>query len=448
MVGTQKAIALLLLAPLADGFRVRPKKMQAKKQVSTGDRVVGPSAETLNQEKLKRFVDASRELGRSMPRTQVSVSNLPSCQLSESDCSIGGMSGATLVYTDSADSLCMNGDPFAFLVKPGRSDKLHFYFPGGGACWQGSSSNGELCIKSLQEGIDAAGLGSGVTSDRADNFMADYTFVAPAYCDGGAYVTNSTLDGQPQTGYVNTRFAADWAKANTDGNLASLVISGSSAGALGTMAWSHLLLSEFQYSKASVIVDSYMGIFPSGTQGPTIKNFGCCNLPIFADFRAECEAETSNIQDVFAFAMQSHPGVAFSVIQAKGDLVQIGFYAAIAITFGRLDIILANSLFKRSNSIKERYDGYPNFVHFIVDGDSHTFLQSDGFFAATVTGADGSGGDGGKPTLANWANTLVEHQPVQSACNGPLERNGGNRFLFKNTKYCYEELFPKTLNTR
>jgi len=447
MVGAQKAVALLITATaIVDGFRVKPKKRQAKTQVIAQDSAGDP--EDQGQEMLRRFVDASRELGKSLPREQLSVESLPHCRLSESDCSIGEMSGATLVFTDSADSRCLNGDPFAFLVNPGRSDKLLFYFPGGGACWKGSSSNAELCTQSLADGLGAAGFGAGVSDPRAENPFGDFTFVAPAYCDGGAFISNSTLSGKPQNGFVNTNFAVDWAKRNLDQTLSAFAISGSSAGALGTMAWSHYLLSNFQYNKASVIVDSYMGVFPPGTQGPTIKNFGSCNLPIFADFRAECEAGTSNIQDVYDFAIQSHPRVAFSMIQPKGDLVQIAFYAAIAISFGRLDLVFSTGLYERSNAIKQRFDRHPNFVHFIVDGGGHTYFGGGNFYTATVTGDNGNGGDGGKPTLATWTGALLEHQPVQSACNGPLQRNGGNNWLFKNTRYCFEELFPKTLSMR
>jgi len=440
MAVVQKAASLLLLTAVAEGFRVKPKKKserQEKKQVASQDLVIDQS------EVIGRFVEASRELGRSMPKTEFSTESLPQCHLSQSDCKIGGMSGATLVYTDSDNSRCLNGDPFAFLVKPGRSDKLLFYFPGGGACWKGKNSNGNLCIQSLEEGLSAAGLGSGVTEDRADNSFADFTFVAPAYCDGGAFVSNSSLEGRPQNGYTNTNFAVEWAKRNLDETLAYFSIAGSSAGALGTMAWSHYLLSTFQYKKASAIVDSYMGVFPSGTQGPTIKNFGSCNLPIFTDFREECEAGTSNIQDIFDFAIEKHPTVAFSAIQPKEDLVQRAFYAAIAITFGRLSLLPGTGLYKSSNSMKHRFDRHPNFVHYIIDGSGHTFLHASSFYTTHVTG---SKGDGGKASLASWTQALVDHQPVESLCNGPLQKNGGNAWLFKNTRYCFEELFPKTLS--
>jgi len=279
------------------------------------------------------------------------------------------------------------------------------------------------------------------------NLFRDYTLVSPPYCDGGAFVANTTLSGKPQYGYQNTRFAADWAKRNLDQTLANFVFGGSSAGALGTMAWAHELLSTFQYSKATAIIDSYMGVFPEGTQGPTIKTFGACSLPIFAHFRDECEAERANIQDVFDYAMYMHPTVAFSIIQPKWDIVQRLFYAAIAFSYLDLDLYINPvSFYEETNVLMQRYSRYHNFVFYYVDGPFHTFLQMDFYYSATVTGFTGLLGSGGKPTLANWTNALIEHQPVQSACNGPLERNGGNNVVLRNTRYCYDALYPKTLS--
>jgi len=445
MVAAQKPVALLLLLiAIVDAFRVRPQRRN-KKQVNTQE-TQDPAADPVEvdqEEMIRRFTVASREMGKSMHPDQLSIESLPSCRLGQSNCNIGDMSGATLVYTDDDNSRCLNGDPFAFIVKPGRTDKLMFYFPGGGACWQGSKSQADLCTDTLQDGLSNAGLGSGISNGRADNNFRDFTFVAPAYCDGGAYVSNTTLGNKnrPQTGYLNVKYAADWAKRNLDSRLSRFAIAGSSAGALGTMAWSDVMLTDFQYEKATVVVDSYMGVFPSGTQGPTIKNFGACNSPLFANFRSTCEAGNSNIQDVFDYTIQKHPNVAFSMIQPKGDIVQIGFYAAIAVTFGRLDIILANTMYERTNTIMKRFSRHDNFVHFHIDGAAHTFLQTDKYFSQTTGGR-------GSPTLAGWTGELVEHQPVSSACNGPLQKNGGNGFIFKNTKYCYKELYPEALKVR
>jgi len=388
--------------------------------------------------KVQVFTETALALGKSMPSNNFQATNNGECRLSQSDCNIGSMTGTTVVYTDDDNSKCLNGDGFAFVVKPGALDKLLLFFPGGGACWKGSSSEAELCTTDLQGGLGAAGVGSGVSEDRENNGFAGWTFVAPAYCDGGAFVSNSSLSGKPQNGYLNTKYAVDWAKANLNQNLANFAIAGSSAGALGTMAWSNYLLNTFQASKAVVIVDSYMGIFPSGTQGPTIKNFGACNLPIFADFKEACEAETVTIQDVFDFAIEQHPAVAFSMIQPKEDLVQIGFYAAIALTFGRINLLTGNSLYEAANGQKARYDRHDNFVTYIVDGNGHTFMASGSWYSTNT-------GDNSKPSMVDWANGLIEHQG-ESHCNGPLQRNGGNAWLFKNTNYCFRDIFPKSLS--
>jgi len=438
MVSQKKAVTFLLLGAVAEGFRVKPKRKVAAKEWS---KQVTNEEPTIDDEvKMQIFTQAALELGRSMPSNSFKVSNTAECRLSQSDCNIGSMNGATVVYTDDDNSRCLNGDGFAFLVKPGAPDKLLFFFPGGGACWKGSASNGELCTKDLTGGLGVAALGSGVFSEnRTTNGFADWTFVAPAYCDGGAFVSNTTLSGKPQNGYINTNYAVEWAKRNLNQNLANFAIAGSSAGALGTMAWSSYLLDTFQASKAAVIVDSYMGVFPSGTQGPTIKNFGACNLPIFAPFKDACDREEVTIQDVFDFAIEQHPSVAFAMIQPKEDLVQRAFYAAIALTFGRISILGGTGLYEASNGQKARYDRHDNFVHYIVDGTGHTFMASDSWYSTNT-------GDSSKPSMADWANGLIEHQPTSSECNGPLQKNGGDAWLFKNTRYCFQELFPKSLS--
>jgi len=430
------AVSFLFLGAVTEGFRVKPKRKVAAKDWSKQVTDEEPAIDA--EVKLKVYTDAALELGKSMPSNDFVAANNAECRLSQSDCNIGSMSGATVVYTDDDNSRCLNGDGFAFLVKPGALDKLLFFFPGGGACWKGSASNGELCTQDLAGGLGAAGLGSGVTENRADNGFADWTFVAPAYCDGGAFVSNSTLSGQRQDGYVNTNYAVQWAKQNLNANLANFAIAGSSAGALGTMAWSNYLLNTFQANKAVVIVDSYMGVFPSGTQGPTIKNFGTCNLPIFANFRGACEREEVTIQDVFDSAIEQHPAVAFSAIQPKEDTVQRAFYAAIALSFGRFALLGGPALYEASNDIKGRFDRHPNFVHYVVDGSAHTFMAGASWYDANT-------GDGSKPSMVDWANGLIEGQ-ASSECNGPLLRNGGSGGWFANTNYCFEDLFPKTLS--
>merc|ERR1711920_202709 len=139
----------------------------------------------------------------------------------------------------------------------------------------------------------------------------------------------------------------------------------------------------------------------------------------FANFRAECEAENSNIQDVFDFA--------------------------IALSFANFRLYMSTTAFyEETNKMLQRYNRHPNHVHYYVDGGFHTFLWFPAHYTATVTGALGLG-DAGRPRLDAWVNSLIEHEPVLSQCNGDLERNGGENLIFKHTRYCDRALHPKAL---
>merc|ERR1719232_320663 len=125
MFAQKKSVTLLLLGAVAEGFRVKPKKKVAAKEWSKQVTSEEPVIE--DEVKLQIFSQTALELGRSMPSKDLAVSNTGECHLSKSDCNIGSMSGPTIVYTDDDNSRCLNGDGFAFLVKPGAPDKLLFF---------------------------------------------------------------------------------------------------------------------------------------------------------------------------------------------------------------------------------------------------------------------------------------------------------------------------------
>merc|ERR1719203_1693616 len=150
---------------------------------------------------------------------------------------------------------------------------------------------------------------------RSENDFRDYTFVSPPYCTGGGHVANTTVEGVFKTNYQydynNNEFARSWALKNLDRSLESFVIIGFSAGSMGAAVWSDFLLSDFKYEKASVIMDSYIGVFPDNTQGRLLQDFGTCNLPIMRSFREECEAGTLTLQYMIDYIIGKYPKVAF-----------------------------------------------------------------------------------------------------------------------------------------
>lgn len=442
----QKVAAGLLLVAAVDSFRIKQKQRQQQQQLAKSEVESGGISDLWNE--VRRMADTQ-------PQIILTPGSFPSCSLAESECKIEDMTGPTLVYPDDDSARCYNGERFGFFVNPGARNKLYYYFPNGGACWElpfllpGSAT---ICLPNMLLGLTVTGFGMGLTDyNSSRNALSDHTFVSPPYCTGGAHVANTTVRNlfgtRYQYDYNNNRFTVDWAKRNLDQNLESLVIAGSSAGALGTMAWADHMLDLFQYNKASVIVDSYMGIFPDGSQGPTLKGFEVCNLPIFTKFRSACESGRANIQDIFEEAIRAHPRAAFAIVQPKTDVVQRLFYSAIALSYFNLDLLMSsNRFYETTNSQLQRYSRHPNFVNYYVDGFWHTFLWYGLHYTASVSGELGLGGDDDQPKLAEWVNGLVNHEPVQSACKGRSMKNGGEWWWLGGTAYCDNQLYPKTLS--
>ena len=83
------------------------------------------------------------------------------------------------IFSDSTD--------YAFQVWPGATDKLLFYFQGGGACWdQSSTSPAPLCY------TDISAQETHGVFDREDptNKFSEYTIVHLMYCSGDMFVGN------------------------------------------------------------------------------------------------------------------------------------------------------------------------------------------------------------------------------------------------------------------
>lgn len=379
------------------------------------------------------------------------IRDFPACHMSNSTCAIGALSGATLVFTDRDDSRCWNGDPWAFLVRPGNPKKLMMYFTAGGGCWEhpdvgGGNATAEACADNLEKGVRNTAYGFGVFNfGHSFNKFKDYTLVSLPYCTGGAFVGNvkrQVESGGYQYGYNNADIAQAWAAENIGGQrLESFVIMGSSGGAMGIQAWSYALLSTFKYEKASVLIDSYVGVFPENTQGAVLKTWGACDTPLWKSFpeniRRDCNNGNGNIYDILDHTMAKFKTVAFAHIQPKGDAVQRSFYALIGRSYAEKPNIVfsAHKLYKKSNEIMQRYNKHGNYLVYYVNRPLHCFFPFPFWYTTVPVGPAGPG-----KRLAQWAADVVDHKLAYSQCNGFRRRNG-----WPGNAYCDRELFPKTL---
>lgn len=336
---------------------------------------------------------------------------------------------------------------------PGDSDKLLFMFQGGGACWDSVSTKTDLCTQGAYPD-DMSGI-----LDRTNNAnpFKSYTVVEALYCSGDAFVANNKTqsyttsggDVAVQTGQQNVVATIEWVQANLgmDAKLSNLAISGWSAGALGAQAWSDALLTTFPAEQQEVIPDSYIGLFPDGTQGPVLKEtWPVCDGGFLQGFMsnaliASCEAETITMQEWLLETMAEHSEVPFSFIQSKYDATQTAFYAAIATTFLKLPIYLSSAEFySKSNDIFLMYHDSPNEVHFLIDSSQHCYTPYSLFYTADTAGPRRF-----SSMMADWtATTIGTPSSTSTQCDGELEPEPS----WSGTSYCDEtmagKVFPAT----
>jgi hypothetical protein len=342
----------------------------------------------------------------------------------------------TTLVLPGGESRCIFSDssPFAFQVIPGDSDKLLFYFQGGGACWDKLSTS---IIPFCTTDASPSSLNGVFSRDNQANKFKDYTIVQVLYCSGdvhGGNVTRPYNDrkGEPvvQVGYQNARSTLNWVLAQqASGALASelsqLVVMGCSAGSIGSQLWSKEVITSIPAKSAAVIPDSYAGVFPEDAEGPLIEDFGFCETPLLdPSLEVKCKNGELLIQDINQANMKSmDASIPFAFINSKRDIVQMSFYWAIAVTTNTStwpDYLGASEYYNGVNTIFELYNKYPQFSTYLVDGDQHCYTNMDIYYEANPTSYNGK-----KPShqiaMSDWVNDVVDSQQgtdVDSVCAG------------------------------
>lgn len=342
-----------------------------------------------------------------------------SCFLRNSSCSFSKLvrGQSTLVYPG-GETRCLSSrrPEFGFQVVPGDSDKLVLYFQGGGVCWNEFTA-GKSCWEEATP--DGMGIFNG---EEATNPFRSYTIVSVLYCSGDLHFGAVNNSWGLQAGWANTRSVLDWTLANFP-SVESLVVSGSSAGALATQFAAKYVLRMFEglYARAVVIADSFASVAPPTITPSLMRQFNACDSPPVKEenLTEACHAGELRVADLFLSAMRSFPDVPFAIIHSKTDFVQILFWDLWVdmerTSEGNIEGIqfmtLANDLFRR-------YDQQPNFVSYMVNGAHHNFMATDLLFTADPSGEASRGAAFG-PMLTEWLGSLLVDQPsASSVCLG------------------------------
>mmetsp|Transcript_31921 Transcript_31921/g.53350 ORF Transcript_31921/g.53350 Transcript_31921/m.53350 type:complete len:453 (-) Transcript_31921:262-1620(-) len=390
------------------------------------------------------------------------------CNLSETEeCSLSGLTKdeTTLVFPG-GETRCINSysTPFSFQVIPGASDKVVFYFQGGGACWDELSTKLGFCSS------DASPSSLSGIFDRTNeaNDFKEHTIVQVLYCSGDVHGGNTVRpyndrDGVPveQKGLANAQSALDWVvKQQAEGNLAAtlseLVVMGCSAGSVGAQLWGKQVLSALKWEKAAVVPDSYAGVFPEGTQGPLIYEYGFCKSGFLSEeLTAKCNAKELTLLEIDLEFIAATPNVPYSFIQSKIDSVQMSFYIAVGITMNATGNMMTNptEFYEGVNEIFGTYNSkLSNFVTYLVDGPHHCFTNQGLYYDADAMGPHDAGKTNSGDMLHEWTNylPLADGEHIDSVCEGDVQQQPGATTTTtatttgpeKNT-YCSADVIPK-----
>lgn len=382
-----------------------------------------------------------------------------SCTLSsEEGCNIDNMpmDQSTMVYPGGETRCIFSGStPYSYQVIPGRRDKVLFYFQGGGACWDEISTKLRFCSTNVGE-QSLVGI---FDRNNKDNYYRDWTIIHLNYCSGDVWGGNTVRpyndpDGQPvkQVGYINAQSTLDWlvqqqANGNIESTLSELVIMGCSAGSIGTQLFSTSVLNAIKSQTAAVIPDSYGGVFPQDVEGDLIKDFGYCATSLVPPgVQSKCDAGTLLIQDINYEHLKAHPSVPWGFIQAKADVVQLSFYAAIGLTTptNESKVIKPNEFYYDINQIFSGYNKNPNFLTFLVDGGHHCYTNQALMYTTSTEGSR----TGDTNMLTDWINSFMTSDAVESGQDKTLSTQCAGDIIDgqpdSTPNYCDDGVVPKT----
>ena len=258
------------------------------------------------------------------------------------------------------------------------------------------------------------------------------------YCSGdvhGGNVVRTYNDrwGVPveQKGLANAQSVLAWTKQmQATGALAStfseLVVMGCSAGSIGAQLWGKQVVSALKWQRAAVVPDSYAGIFPEGSTGPLMYNFGFCSSGFLSEsLLAKCLAKELTIEEMDLEFMAATPTVPYTFIQSKVDVVQRSFFRAIAFTGNYSDNAMSPAIFY--DDVSTLFGSYnthlDNFLVYLVDGHNHCYTPRETFYLTDATSPwdNGKGSEG--IMLHDWTAQLPLRNgaSISTVCAGEVK---------------------------
>ena len=275
--------------------------------------------------------------------------------------------GDTTVYVFGEDDgpLCMRGEPFRFSYRDVGSDKLLIFLQGGGTCW----SDFCLTVIAAAPGIPIV---DALDPQNPHNPMADWNVLYLPYCDGSFFTGDRDFDENGDgTGDRLHRGLQNFSGALRKAqelmpDPERVLLTGSSAGAFGTIPGTVLVRAAYPEATLQVFNDSGVGVARPGEVAFVEKILEEQGLvPLFPESCEACWAD-GHITRLVHWIFERDPEVQMAVFSSVHDLVISGTF---------LDIdkeVFAEAMLKETGALHERFP--QRYKRFIVQGSMHTTL--------------------------------------------------------------------------
>lgn len=300
-------------------------------------------------------------------------------------------------------TVCSDGSPYSFSVKPAASDRLAIFFNGGGACWSAETCNPKAERPVYYSTVSFPGNNPATRSGifdatRPDNPLREWSVVVVTYCTGdvhlGArrveYVSGKNKFFIEHKGYRNSTAVLAWAFKHYPA-AQSVLVTGSSAGAIAAPFYAGVVAKRYPKARVSVLGDA-AGAYRAASVPGILRGWGVEKIaPAWLRKRGGLPL---NFETFYKVNATKFPQVRQAQYNAARDAEQ-GFFLQLMGERTEVEQAL------RANLIELRRD-VPDFRTYIAPGTSHDALGFPSFYDFNVGGV----------SPARWISDFVAGKPV------------------------------------
>ena len=279
------------------------------------------------------------------------------------------------------ETICSDGSPYKFFVRPGDPEKFMFYLEGGGACWAGGNCDPDI-RPSHQVNLSRTdpNRAHGVFAfDQPANPFADYTVVMAPYCSGDVHLGDIEQQYQipafdehvghdltvHHRGSTNANAALDWTYSHLFAPK-TVFVTGSSAGSIPSPFYAVKLAEQYQQAEVIQLGDASGGYRGFADFSP-FEAWDTDSVVADLEYVADIAAEDFSFHHLYIAAAQANPQITLASFDTVEDSVQKQFLALGGTPAEFLQPLLDANLAEISQAV-------PDFRYFIAGGDMHTIL--------------------------------------------------------------------------